>query len=63
MTESGDDTIARPDDPPPRPLCPACGSPHTQPFAHAGPAARVNMQCVDCGTLFKHRRVDPERTR
>ena len=38
--------------PPPRPPCPLCGSSHTQPFPHAGPAARVNMQCTDCGHLF-----------
>jgi hypothetical protein len=33
--------------------CPACGSARTQPFAHAGPGARVNMKCLDCGNLFK----------
>jgi len=38
-----------------RPACPSCGSAHTQPFTHAGPGARVNMKCLDCGTLFKHR--------
>ena len=38
-----------------RPACPSCGSGHTQPFTHAGPGARVNMKCLDCGTLFKHR--------
>ena len=37
-----------------RPACPKCGSLHTQPFAHAGPGARVNMQCIDCGHRFKH---------
>lgn len=37
----------------PRPRCPACGSKRTQPFAHAGPGARVNMQCTDCRHLFK----------
>lgn len=36
-----------------RAACPSCGSARTQPFAHAGPAARVNMKCLDCGTLFK----------
>jgi hypothetical protein len=36
-----------------RPLCPSCGSKHTQPFLHAGPGARVNMQCTDCRHLFK----------
>jgi hypothetical protein len=39
--------------PPARPLCPSCGSKHTQPFLHAGPGARVNMQCNDCRHLFK----------
>ncbi len=43
-------------DPPPRPACPVCGSPRTQPFSHAGPAARVNMKCTACGHLFKERR-------
>jgi len=38
-----------------RPLCPSCGSKHTQPFLHAGPGARVNMQCTDCRHLFKDR--------
>jgi rubredoxin len=33
--------------------CPVCGSGRTQPFLHAGPAARVNMKCVTCGHLFK----------
>ena len=37
-----------------RPACPACGSLHTQHFAHAGPGARVNMRCIDCGHRFKH---------
>ncbi len=37
----------------PRPVCPSCGSSHTQPFPHAGPGARVNMQCIDCRHLFK----------
>jgi rubredoxin len=40
---------------PARPACPSCGSAHTQPFTHAGPAARVNMKCLNCGHLFKHR--------
>jgi hypothetical protein len=39
-----------------RPTCPSCGSVHTQPFGHAGPAARVNMTCTDCGHLFRDRR-------
>ena len=46
-------------EPPPRPACPRCGSAHTQPFSHAGPGARVNMKCIDCGQLFRH----PERSR
>ena len=41
----------------PRPACPSCGSVHTQPFPHAGPAARVNMRCNDCGHLFKDRNL------
>ncbi|MEX2439650.1 MAG: hypothetical protein WD739_07195 [Actinomycetota bacterium] len=39
-----------------RPVCPQCGSGHTQPFTHAGPAARVNMRCVDCGYRFRDAR-------
>ena len=35
--------------------CPSCGSTHTQPFSHAGPAARVNRKCTDCGHLFRSR--------
>ena len=38
-----------------RQTCPVCGSAHTQPFGHAGPAARVNRKCTDCGHLFKIR--------
>lgn len=38
-----------------RPACPVCGSAHTQPFGHAGPAARVNRKCTDCGHLFRYR--------
>ena len=41
----------------PRPACPSCGSPHTQPFAHAGPAGRVNMECTNCGHLFRSKDV------
>jgi hypothetical protein len=41
------------DAPQARAACPSCGSARTQPFAHAGPGARVNMKCLDCGTLFK----------
>jgi rubredoxin len=37
----------------PRPVCPSCGSTKTQPFLHAGPAARVNMRCRDCGHTFR----------
>ena len=36
-----------------RPTCPSCGSAHVQPFVHAGPAARVNRKCIDCGHLFR----------
>jgi hypothetical protein len=36
-----------------RPTCPVCGSPHIQPFHHAGPASRVNRKCTDCGHLFR----------
>jgi hypothetical protein len=43
----------------PRPACPSCGSSHTQPFTHAGPGARVNMKCTDCGHLFRSREVRP----
>jgi rubredoxin len=43
---------------PKRPACPVCGSTRTQPFTHAGPGARVNMKCIDCGHLFRH----PPRT-
>jgi rubredoxin len=52
-------TDARPAEPvqgrPSRPACPQCGSPHTQPFTYAGPVARFNMKCTDCGYLFKHK--------
>jgi hypothetical protein len=41
----------------PRPVCPSCGSTKTQPFLHAGPAARVNMRCRDCGHTFRAARV------
>ncbi len=37
----------------PRTTCPSCGSTHTQSFDHAGPAARVNRKCTDCGHLFR----------
>jgi hypothetical protein len=36
-----------------RPECPACGSGHTQPYLHAGPASRMNMKCTNCGHLFR----------
>jgi len=36
-----------------RPVCPKCGSAHTEPYTHAGPAARVNMRCTTCGHTFK----------
>ena len=39
--------------PTPRLPCPFCGSARTQPFTHAGPGARVNMRCMDCGHQFK----------
>lgn len=42
-----------------RPACPSCGSAHTQPFTHAGPVARVNMKCTDCGHLFHVKQVRP----
>ena len=44
-----------PEDVAQRPVCPSCGSVHTQPFTHAGPGARVNMKCIDCGHLFRDR--------
>ncbi len=43
----------RPDKVPRRPACPMCGSTRTQPFTHAGPGARVNMKCTNCGHLFR----------
>lgn len=33
--------------------CPRCRSERTQPWGHAGPAARVNRKCDACGNLFK----------
>jgi hypothetical protein len=38
---------------PTRMPCPVCGSTRTQPFGHAGPAARVNMRCLSCGHQFR----------
>jgi hypothetical protein len=35
-----------------RPPCPFCGSTATQPFTHAGPAARKRMSCTTCGRTF-----------
>jgi hypothetical protein len=35
-----------------RPPCPFCGSTATQPFTHAGPAARKRMTCTACGRTF-----------
>ena len=40
-----------------RPECPSCGSAHTQPFTHAGPGARLNMKCIDCGHLFREKTI------
>jgi rubredoxin len=57
--EIGDVWVTRdevPDDTP-RPVCPSCGSTKTQPFLHAGPAARVNMRCRDCGHTFRAARA------
>lgn len=62
MDESGDGpgveappppAVPGPGEPSVRLACPNCGSSHTQPFLHAGPGARVNMKCNDCGHLFK----------
>lgn len=36
-----------------RPECPFCGSGRTQPYGHAGPAARKNMKCTTCGRTFR----------
>ena len=36
-----------------RPECPFCGSARTQPYGHAGPAARKNMKCTTCGRTFR----------
>jgi hypothetical protein len=36
-----------------RPTCPFCGSTKTQPFTHAGPAARTSMTCTTCGQRFR----------
>lgn len=36
-----------------RPPCPYCGSTKTQPYTHAGPAARKTMKCTTCGRTFR----------
>lgn len=36
-----------------RPTCPFCGSTKTQPYSHAGPAARKRMKCTTCGRAFR----------
>ena len=36
-----------------RPACPFCGSAKTQPYTHAGPAARRSMKCTTCGRRFR----------
>ena len=36
-----------------RPVCPFCGSTKTQPYTHAGPAARTSMKCTTCGQRFR----------
>ncbi len=36
-----------------RPVCPFCGSTKTQPYTHAGPAARTAMKCTTCGQRFR----------
>ena len=34
-------------------ICPACGSPDTQPFAViVGPAETYGYQCLDCATIW-----------
>jgi len=42
-----------------RPECPFCGSAKTQPYTHAGPAARKSMQCTTCGKRFRVPAVTP----
>jgi hypothetical protein len=37
----------------PRPPCPFCGSAKTQPYTHAGPAAKPSMKCTTCGKRFR----------
>jgi hypothetical protein len=36
-----------------RPPCPFCGSTKTQPYTHAGPAAKPSMKCTTCGQRFR----------
>ena len=36
-----------------RPPCPFCGSTKTQPYTHAGPAAKRSMKCTTCGQRFR----------
>jgi|SRR3990172_4200639 len=36
-----------------RPACPFCGSAKTQPYTHAGPAAKPSMKCTTCGQRFR----------
>jgi hypothetical protein len=36
-----------------RPVCPFCGSTKTQPYTHAGPAAKPSMKCTTCGQRFR----------
>ena len=59
MPDPDDQKVRGVDGPEPsiREPCPNCGSPKTQPFSHAGPAARVNMRCSVCGHLFKDRNL------
>jgi len=42
-----------------RPECPFCGSAKTQPYTHAGPAARKSMQCTTCRKRFRVAAVTP----
>jgi hypothetical protein len=42
-----------------RPECPFCGSAKTQPYSHAGPAARKRMKCTTCGRAFRTADASP----
>jgi hypothetical protein len=61
LTDAGgsvelEDTWVKRDKAPPlaaRPVCPFCGSEKTQPYTHAGPAARKTMKCTTCGRTFR----------